>query len=417
MRHHQPGALFTDFYELTMMAGYSRAGLADVPAVFDLFFRKPPDGVSVLVAGGLELALQFLEQVSFADDDLAYLETTTLPPSFVQSLASFQFTGDVFAVPEGTPVFADEPVLRVEAPLAQAQLVETALLNLICYSSLVASNAAEVRLAAGDRRVLEFGARRAHGPDGALTASRSAYLGGVDATSNVEAARHFGIPVAGTQAHAWVMAFPSELESFRAYADTFPNGCVLLVDTYDTLAVGVPNAITVATEMRARGQELAGVRLDSGDLADLARGARGQLDAAGFHDVEIVASGDLDARTVASLISTDAPIDSFGVGTALVTARQDPTISGVYKLALIGTSDVAKRSATAGKTTSPGRKQVWRTPAGDIIGLDGETHPGTPLLQPRDAGRASYRLKPTAGDRARTGAAMAHCPGRKRARW
>ena len=163
MRHHQPGALFTDFYELTMMAGYGRAGLADVPAVFDLFFRKPPDGVSVLVAGGLELALQFLEQVSFADDDLAYLETTTLPASFVQSLASFQFTGDVFAVPEGTPVFADEPVLRVEAPLAQAQLVETALLNLICYSSLVASNAAEVRLAAGDRRVLEFGARRAHG--------------------------------------------------------------------------------------------------------------------------------------------------------------------------------------------------------------------------------------------------------------
>ncbi|CAN5345629.1 nicotinate phosphoribosyltransferase [soil metagenome] len=377
-----PSALFTDFYELTMMAGYARAGIQDTPAVFDLFFRRPPEGVSVLVAAGVQPALDYLQALSFTPADLDYLRTTPLPKAFVDGLADLRFTGDVWAVEEGTPLFADEPAMRVEAPLSQAQLVETALLNAICYGSLVASNAAEVRLAAGSAQVFEFGARRAHGPDGALSASRAAYLGGCDSTSNVEAARLFGIPVSGTQAHAWIMAFPSELESFRAYAATFPDACTLLVDTYDTLGLGVPNAITVAHELVERGHRLLGIRLDSGDLAELARGARAQLDAAGLPDVRIVASGDLDARRVAELLAGGAPIDSFGVGTALVTARQDPTISGVYKLAQVGGTDVAKLSATPAKTSSPGRKQVWRGPDGDVIGLEGEERDGQPLLQP-----------------------------------
>jgi nicotinate phosphoribosyltransferase len=379
---HLPTALFTDFYELTMMAGYARAGLDRTPAVFDLFFRRPPEGVSVLVAAGLQPALDFLQALRFTDDDLAYLRRTPLPASFVDSLADLTFTGDVWAVPEGTPLFSDEPVLRVEAPLAEAQLVETALLNAICYHSLVASNAAEVRLAAGSASVLEFGARRAHGYDGALSASRAAYLGGCDATSNVEAGRRFGIPVAGTQAHAWVMAFPSELDSFRAYAETFPDACTLLVDTYDTLGQGVPNAIVVGREMADRGQQLEAIRLDSGDLGELALGARAQLDAAGLHAVEIVASGDLDARRIRQLREDGAPIDRYGVGTSLVTAKQDPTISGVYKLAQIDGVEVAKRSSTPAKTTSPGRKQVWRGPEGDVIGLVDEEREGTRLLQP-----------------------------------
>ncbi len=376
-----PSALFTDFYELTMMAGYADAGLADCRATFDLYFRRPPEGVCVIVAAGQELALDHLEALRFTDDDLAYLRQQHLPDGFVDSLRDVRFTGDVWAVPEGTPVFSDEPVLRIEAPLAVAQLVETALLNAICYSSLVASNAVEVVAAAEGRAVLEFGARRAHGPDGALSASRAAFIGGCNSTSNVAAGKAFDIPVSGTQAHAWVMAFPSELEAFRAYAHTFPDSCVLLVDTYDTLAVGVPNAITVAREMRARGRELAGIRLDSGDLAAEARAARRMLDDAGFPGVQIVASGDLDAQRVRDLVAGGAPIDAFGVGTSLVTAKQDPTISGVYKLAMIADDPVAKRSSSPAKTTNPGRKQVWRGPDGDVIGLADEDLPGEPLLQ------------------------------------
>lgn len=421
-----PSALFTDFYELTMMAGYGQAGIADAPATFDLFFRRPPQGVSVLVAAGIQPAIEHLEALRFDDAELTYLHSTPLPPAFVDSLADLTFTGDVWAVAEGTPVFADQPVMRVEAPLAQAQLVETALLNAVCYGTLVASNAAEVRLAAGSATVLEFGARRAHGPDGALSASRAAYLGGCDATSNVEAGARYGIPVAGTQAHAWVMAFPSELDSFRAYAETFPDACTLLVDTYDTLGIGVPNAITVGLEMRGRGHRLAGIRLDSGDLGALARGARAQLDAAGLPEVQIVASGDLDAPRVAGLVAEGAPIDSFGVGTALVTARQDPTISGVYKLASIGGADVAKLSATPAKTTSPGRKQVWRTTAGpdegDVIGLVGEDRGGAPLLHPvMRGGRRVADPPPLATVRSRAlesrAALVAVAPDRDISRW
>lgn len=378
-----PGALFTDLYELTMMAGYTRAGMAGARATFDMFFRRPPEGVTLIVAAGQELALDHLERLRFTAEDCAWLEQEgTLPHDFLASLEGTTFTGDVWAVPEGTPVFSGEPVLRVEAPLALAQVVETALLNAICYSSLVASNAAEVRDAADGRAVAEFGARRAHGPDGALSASRASFVGGCDSTSNVAAGKAFGIPVSGTQAHSWVMAFPTELASFRAYADAFPDRCILLVDTYDTLKVGVPNAITVGLEMATQGRQLAGIRLDSGDLAALARGARQQLDAAGLGEVRIVASGDLDAGRIRDLLARDAPIDAFGVGTSLVTAKQDPTISGVYKLAELDGEPVLKVSSSPEKATDPGRKQVWRSADGDVIGLADEGLPGTPLLEP-----------------------------------
>ena len=388
-----PSALFTDYYELTMLAGYLEAGIAGSRATFDLFFRRPPEGVSLIVAAGQALAAEYLEGFALTPAEVAWLRAQgRLPAATLDALADLRFTGDVWAVPEGTPVFADEPVLRVEAPLGEAQVVETALLNVICYSSLIASNAVEVVAAAAGRTVLEFGARRAHGPDGALSASRAAYLGGCDATSNVEAGRRFGIPVAGTQAHAWVMAFPSELEAFRAYARTFPDDVTLLVDTYDTLTVGIPNAITVGRELAAAGHRLGGVRLDSGDLGALAVAARGQLDAAGLEEVQIVVSGDLDARSVAALVEQGAPIDGFGVGTALVTAAQDPTISGVYKLAELQGEPVLKLSATPAKATSPSRKQVWRGPDGDLIGCADEDLPGRPLLVPLL--RAGHRVRP-----------------------
>ncbi len=388
-----PSALFTDYYELTMLAGYLEAGIAGSRATFDLFFRRPPEGVSLIVAAGQALAAEYLEGFALTPAEVAWLRAQgRLPGATLDALADLRFTGDVWAVPEGTPVFADEPVLRVEAPLGEAQVVETALLNVICYSSLIASNAVEVVAAAAGRTVLEFGARRAHGPDGALSASRAAYLGGCDATSNVEAGRRFGIPVAGTQAHAWVMAFPSELEAFRAYARTFPDDVTLLVDTYDTLTVGIPNAITVGRELAAAGHRLGGVRLDSGDLGALAVAARSQLDAAGLEEVQIVVSGDLDARSVAALVEQGAPIDGFGVGTALVTAAQDPTISGVYKLAELQGEPVLKLSATPAKATSPSRKQVWRGPDGDLIGCADEDLPGRPLLVPLL--RAGHRVRP-----------------------
>jgi len=375
-------ALFTDLYELTMMAGYHGDGRAEAQATFDLYFRHPPAGVDLVVAAGLDPVLDYLEALHFTDEDMTYLAALGIfGGDFLAWLADLRFAGEIWAVPEGVPVFGDEPLVRVTAPLAQAQLVETALLNRICYSSLVASNAVQIAAAAGGKAILEFGARRAHGPDGALTGARAAIIGGCAATSNVEAGRRFGVPVSGTQAHAWIMAYDSELEAFRAYARTFPDDCVLLVDTYDTLAVGIPNAITVARELAADGHRLGGVRLDSGDLETLACEARRMLDAAGFADTRILASGDLDAGRIAALERAGAPIDSYGVGTSLLTARADPSLSGVYKLAEVRGLPVVKISGTAAKTTSPGRKQVWRGPDGDVIGLADESRDGRPLLE------------------------------------
>lgn len=374
-------ALMTDLYELTMMAGYVHDGRAEEPATFDLFFRSPPEGIDLVVAAGLEVALDYLEGLSFTDDDIAYLETLDrFDGAFLEYCRSLSFTGDVWAMPEGTPVFGNEPILRVTAPIAQAQWVETALLARICYSSLVASTAVAMTRAAGDVPVVEYGARRAHGPDGAVTGSRAAVIGGCASTSNVEAGRRYGVPVSGTQAHSWIMSYPTELEAFRAFARVFPDSCILLVDTYDTLGRGIPNAIIVAKELEAAGHRLAGVRLDSGDLVELSRRARELLDEAGLTGVRILASGDLDAERIAALLDAGAPVDGFGVGTSLITARRDPAFNGVYKLAEVGGAPVLKVSSSPEKTTDPGRKQVWRGEHGDVIGLADEDLDGRPLL-------------------------------------
>jgi nicotinate phosphoribosyltransferase len=376
-------ALFTDFYELTMMAGYDVAGMADASATFDLFFRHPPGGIEQVVLAGVEQVLADLCDLRFTDEDVDYLASLrTLPDTFLDGLAGQRFTCDVWSMPEGTPVFGNEPLMRVTGPLLEAQWVETLLINRVAYASLVASHALAVVQAANGKPVLEFGARRAHGPNGALTASRAAIVGGCVATSNVEAAQRFGLEVSGTQAHSWIMAFPSELDAFRAYAQAFPTACVLLVDTYDTLQLGVPNAITVAHELAERGHRLQGVRLDSGDLAELARGTRAQLDDAGLAEVTIIGSGDLDADAIRALEADDAPIDAYGVGTAMVTARTDPTFSGVYKVADVAGRPTLKLSSSPEKTSNPGRKQVWRTATGDIVALDHEEHEGRPLLAP-----------------------------------
>ena len=387
-------ALFTDLYELTMMAGYHASGRAGDQATFDLYFRNLPAGVDLVVACGLDPVLAYLEALHFTDSDLAYLAGLELfTDDFLHYLSSLRFTGDVWAIPEGVPAFGDEPMLRVTGPLAETQLVETALLNQICYSSLVASNASQLVAAARGKSILEFGARRAHGPNGAMTGARGAMIGGCTATSNVAAGQAFGVEVSGTQAHAWIMAFDTELEAFREYARTFPHACVLLVDTYDTLRSGLVNAITVARELAEQGEALQGIRLDSGDLASLSTEARRMLDRAGFPDVKILASGDLDAARVADLEQLGAPIDGYGVGTSLLTARQDPALSGVYKLAEISGHPVMKLSSSAAKTTSPGRKQVWRSADGDVIGLADEDREGRPLLV--EAMRAGKRLLPT----------------------
>jgi nicotinate phosphoribosyltransferase len=385
---HDPGparssALFTDFYELTMMAGYTDAGMADTTASFDLFFRHPPGGIDQVVLAGCEQVVDELEGLAFDDDQIAYLDSLgQLPDMFLDRLRDERFACDVLAIREGTPVFGNEPLMRVTGPLLQAQWVETLLINRVAYASLVASHALAVVHAARGKPVLEFGARRAHGPDGALTASRAAIVGGCTATSNVAAARRFGLRVSGTQAHSWIMSFTDELDAFRAYAETFPDQCVLLVDTYDTLASGVPHAITVAQELRDRGHRLGGIRLDSGDLDELSRGARAQLDGAGLGDVDIIASGDLDAAAIVELEAAGAPIDAYGVGTAMVTARSDPSFSGVYKVGEVDGRPTLKLSGTPAKTSDPGRKQVWRTRTGDIVGLDHEDHDGRMLLEP-----------------------------------
>ena len=374
-------ALFTDFYELTMMAGYHANGRADEPAVFDLFFRHNPHGVDYVVCAGLDQVLEVLEELRFTDADLSYLRSLRrFDESFLDWLADLRFTGDIWAIPEGSIVFGDEPLVRVEAPLAQGQLIETAVINRIAYSSLIASNALQVTTAARGKPVLEFGARRAHGPDGALTATRAAMIGGCAATSNVEAARRYDLPTSGTQAHSWVMAWEHEIEAFRAYADVFPDDCVLLLDTYDTLSVGLPHAIEIAHELDARGYRLGGVRLDSGDLERLAKEVRTRLDEAGFPDTRILVSGDLDPPRVQALEEAGAPIDGYGVGTALVTARQDPAFSGVYKLSEVNGSPVMKLSSSPVKATNPGRKQVWRQDDGDVIGLADDDVAGEPLL-------------------------------------
>lgn len=354
------GPLFTDLYELTMMAGYYADGRQDMPAVFEYFFRRPPENTGFCVFAGLDDLLDDLTDFHFTDSDIEYLASLKLfPHSFLNALPDFRFHGDLWAPPEGTPVFPYEPIVRVQAPLAQAQLIETLLLCRLNYQTLIASKAARIRYAAENDPVMEFGMRRAQGPDGAMSGTRAAIIGGCDATSNTEAARCFGVPPIGTQAHSWIMSFASELEAFRAYARVFPDHLVLLVDTYDTMRSGIPNAVTVFKELRERGWKgRPGIRIDSGDLARLSKEAYDMLAEAGFPDALIVASSDLDEYLIADIKRQGAKANSWGVGTRLQTGGNEPALTGVYKLSAVCEhghwQDRMKISDNPEKTTDPG---------------------------------------------------------------
>ncbi len=378
-----PG-LYTDLYQLTMAQGYVLAGVADTHASFSLAFRENPFGGGYALACGLEQALDYLESLRFSADDIAYLATLTgndarplFAPEFLDYLESFRFDADVDAVLEGTVVFANAPILRVTGPIVSCQLVETALLNTINFQTLVATKAARVCEAAGEDPVIEFGLRRAQGPDGGLSASRAAYVGGCAGTSNVLAGRVHGIPVAGTHAHSWVMLFDTEREAFDAYAAAMPNNCTFLVDTYDTIE-GVALAAEEGVRLQEQGHALIGVRIDSGDLAWLSREARRILDEAGLPGAKIVASNELDEHLIASLKDQDAAIDVWGVGTKLVTAYEQPALGGVYKLTAVRKPGAeweprVKLSEQIGKVTTPGVLGVRRYldedghPAGDMV--------------------------------------------------
>ena len=376
-------ALLTDFYQLTMAYGYWKGGRTATEAVFHLSFRENPFGSGFTVACGLHTALELLKDFRFRDDDLAYLSDLKgndgrplFEEGFLAYLGDMTFSCDVDAIPEGTVVFPHEPLVRVTGPLVQCQILETCLLNCLNFETLIATKSARICLAAAGDPVLEFGLRRAQGIDGALSASRAAYVGGCAATSNVLAGKLFGIPVRGTHAHSWVMCFDGELEAFQAYAEAMPNNCVFLVDTYDTIQ-GVHNAVEVGQRLRERGHKMLGIRLDSGDLAYLSVEAWKILDEAGFPDVAIVASNDLDEHVISSLKEQDATIGVWGVGTRLATAYDQPALGGVYKLSAIREPGQpwtyrVKVSEQPAKTSSPGVQQVRRfyrdeEPVADMI--------------------------------------------------
>ena len=357
--------MMTDLYQLTMMNGYLRFGMQKNRACFDLFYRKQGDVTSYAVAAGLEQAIDYIKNLHFNADDLDYLRSLRIfDEAFLRYLAEFRFTGDILALPEGTIVFPNEPIVRVTAPIMEAQLIETALLNIINHQTLIATKAARVVQAANGDSVLEFGLRRAQGPDAGIYGARAAMIGGCNATSNVFAGQMYKTIISGTHAHSWVMSFPDELSAFRAYAEVFPTNCLLLVDTYDTLKSGVPNAITVFNELREKGFEPVGIRLDSGDLAFLSRQARKMLDEAGFPNTKIVASGDLDEKLIWDLKAQGAAIDVWGVGTKMITSADNPALGGVYKLAAeeIDGEFVPriKISENPIKVTNPGVKQLYR---------------------------------------------------------
>jgi nicotinate phosphoribosyltransferase len=378
-----PGAsvLLTDLYQLTMVTAYQALDM-ERTAVFEFFVRQLPGTRGFLVAAGLEQALDYLATLRFAAHELRWLESTgRFRPEALQSLARLRFTGDVDALPEGSVCFANEPILRVVAPLPEAQLVESRLINLLNLQSMIASKAARCRLAAGTRRLADFGLRRAHGAEAGLLAARASYLAGFDATATVEAGRLFGIPLSGTMAHSFIEAHDDEIAAFRDFARIHPRGVTLLIDTYDTL-----RAAHAVAALYREGLPVAAVRLDSGDLAALAHEVRGILDAGGGRQVQIVASGNLDELEIERLLAAGAPIDAFGVGTRLDVSEDAPYLDCVYKIQEYAGRPRRKRST--GKATRPGRKQVFREYdcggriARDTIGLADEALPGTPLLTP-----------------------------------
>jgi nicotinate phosphoribosyltransferase len=375
-----------------MLAGYYEKGMHEKTAVFDLFFRKAPFLGNYAIFAGLETALDYLDKLHFTSDELDYLRGLNIfKPHFLDFLRTFRFQGKVTALPEGTVVFAREPLLTVEAPMAQAQLVETALLNIINFQTLVATKAARLTIAAGSGTVVEFGLRRAQGPDGALSVARGAYIGGVRSTSNVWAGKVYNIPVKGTHAHSWIMSFSDELSAFRAYADLFPDSSILLVDTYNTLESGVPNAIIIAGELRQKGHELLGVRLDSGDLAYLSRETRAMLDSAGFPEILILASNELDEFIIRSIRDQGGKVDIYGVGTSLASCQGEGggALGGVYKLVRFDGIPKLKVSNDISKSTLPDQKRLTRVTGSngrflmDIISLDREElKPGEIVYDP-----------------------------------
>lgn len=375
--------LMTDLYQLTMMNGYLKEGYSNQIAIFDLFFRQH-DLITYSLAAGLEQAIDYIVNLRFDEEDISYLRAQNLfSDDFLEYLKGFKFTGDVYAVPEGTMVFPGEPILTVKAPVIEAQLIETALLNIINHQTLIASKSAKICYSAKGDSVMEFGLRRAQGPDAAIYGTRASIIGGCSSTSNVLAGKMFDIKIAGTHAHSWVMNFPSELDAFRAYADTYPDATLLLCDTYDTLKSGVPNAIKVFDELSAAGRKPLGIRLDSGDLAYLSKEARKMLDKAGYKDTVICASGDLDEHSIQSLKNQGALINLWGVGTKLITSNDMPALGGVYKLAGVEENGKIipkiKLSNNAIKITNPGFKNVYRIynkttgkAEADLIHLRGE---------------------------------------------
>lgn len=402
-------ALLADLYELTMAASYHTHAM-NGSATFDLFVRELPRERNFLLAAGLEPALDFLEGLRFDPPAIAYLRSLGLfPESFLTYLGDLRFTGEVWALPEGEVAFQSEPLLRVTAPLIEAQLVETYLLATVNFQSMVASKAARVALACGSRTFVDFSARRDHGPEAALGAARAAYIGGAAATSNVLAGMRFGIPVAGTMAHSYVMAFASEDEAFRTFARDYPERSTLLIDTFDTER-GARRAAAVAHQLAAEGITVSGVRIDSGDLAALGRSVRTILDDAGLRGMRIFLSGDLDEQRIAALLAAGVPADAFGVGTRLGTSADAPYLGGVYKLVADERGPTMKTST--GKVTLPGRKQVHRFEVDgradhDVVALDGEVVAGgRPLLE--RVMLAGRRIRPPAPlDAARDRAAVA----------
>ena len=361
--------LLTDLYELTMMQGYFENEDVNQTVIFDMFYRNNPEGNGYAICAGLEQVIDYIKNLHFTEDEIAYLKGLGIfKPAFLDYLRDFRFTGDIYAIPEGTVIFPREPLVKVIAPIMQAQLVETAILNIINHQSLIATKTARIVRAAQGDGVMEFGCRRAQGPDAAIYGARAAIIAGCVGTSNVLCGQMFNVPVSGTHAHSWIMSFQDELSAFRAYAKLYPDACILLIDTYDTLDSGLPHAIQVFKELREQGikPKRYGIRMDSGDLAYLSKKVKAALDAEGFTDAIISASNDLDEGLIGSLKAQGATINSWGVGTNLITSKDCPAFGGVYKLAAIWNETERqfvpkiKISENAEKITNPGDKKIYR---------------------------------------------------------
>lgn len=361
--------LLTDLYELTMMQGYFENEDVNQTVIFDMFYRNNPEGNGYAICAGLEQLIDYVKNLHFTEDEIDYLKSLGIfKPAFLAYLRDFRFTGDIYAIPEGTVIFPREPLVKVIAPIMQAQLIETALLNIINHQSLIATKTARIVRAAQGDGVMEFGCRRAQGPDAGIYGARAAMIAGCVGTSNVLCGQMFHVPVSGTHAHSWIMSFPDELSAFRAYAKLYPDACILLIDTYDTLDSGLPHAIQVFKELREQGihPKRYGIRMDSGDLAYLSKKVKAALDAEGFTDAIISASNDLDEGLIGSLKAQGATINSWGVGTNLITSKDCPAFGGVYKLAAIWNEPEQrfepkiKISENAEKITNPGDKKIYR---------------------------------------------------------